>query len=140
MGILFKNADITLYNQYWDSDYDCDRYQRTVIKGVNWQGKRNGTVGEKGLKLDNSFLVFIDSIPNCERTYISPKKFLGLSKEERQKHFTFNLNDRIVKGAIDFEITESRGNTLADLSNSFDDVISILGVTPLTNHFEIEGK
>ena len=62
MGVLFKNADITLYNKYYDKENDVDRYQRVVIREVNWQGKRNATVGDKGLNRDDSILIFIDKI------------------------------------------------------------------------------
>lgn len=40
VGVLFKNSDITIYNRYYDNSLGADRYQRTVIKGVNWQGKK----------------------------------------------------------------------------------------------------
>ena len=71
MGVLFKNADITLYNKYYDKENDVDRYQKVIIREVNWQGKRNATVGDKGLNRDDSILIFIDKIPG----YISPKRF-----------------------------------------------------------------
>ncbi len=93
MGALFKNSDITIYNKYYDSINDIDKYQRTVIKGVNWQGKRNGTVSDKGLLIADSTLIFIDKLDN----YVSPKKFLKLSNEERSNYFTFTPGDKIVK-------------------------------------------
>lgn len=135
MGILFKNADITIYNRYYDSNSDTDKYQRTVIKDVNWQGKRNGTVSDKGLLLADSTLIFIDKLDN----YISPKRFAKLSNEERQNYFTFTPGDKIVKGEIDFEITGIKPFRIADLESEFDDVIDIKSVNPLSSHFEVEG-
>ena len=79
MGVLFKNADITLYNKYYDKENDVDRYQKVIIREVNWQGKRNATVGDKGLNRDDSILIFIDKIPG----YVSHKRFAKLSNEER---------------------------------------------------------
>ena len=46
MGVLFKNSDITIYNKYYNSALDLNEYQRTVIRGVNWQGKKTGTVSD----------------------------------------------------------------------------------------------
>lgn len=136
MGVLFKNADITIYNRYLDADSDTDRYQRTIIKGVNWQGKRNGTVSDKGLLLADSTLIFIDKLDN----YVSPKRFKKLSDEERPKYFTFDSNgDKIVKGEVDFEITGVKPYRIADLENEFDDVVDIKSVNELSGHFEIEG-
>lgn len=140
MGVLFKNADITVYNKYYDKINDVDKYQRTVIKGVNWQGKRNATVSDKGLNLDNSILIFVD-IDNVEnKEYISPKQFNKLTDAQRPDHFTFAIGDKAVKGEIDFEITGIRPNSIADLENNFDDVVTVLGITPWSNHWEVECK
>lgn len=136
MAVLFKNSDITIYNRYTDATSGVDKYQRTVIKGINWQGKRNATVSDKGVLLANSTLVFIDKLEN----YVSPKRFKKLSDEERPKYFTFNSNgDKIVKGEVDFEITGVKPFRIADLENEFDNVITIKSVTELSGHFEIEG-
>lgn len=136
MAVLFKNADITIYNRYTDASSGVDKYQRTVIKGVNWQGKRNGTVSDKGLLLADSTLIFIDKLNN----YVSPKRFNKLSDEERHKYFTFDSNgDKIVKGEVDFEVIGVKPFRIADLENEFDDVINIKSVNLLSDHFEIEG-
>lgn len=135
MGVLFKNADITIYNKWYDSINDIDKYQRTVIKGVNWQGKRNGTVSDKGLLLADSTLIFIDKLDN----YVSPKRFLKLSSEERPNYFTFSVGDKIVKGEVDFEVTGIKPYRLSDLENEFDDVIDIKSANELPTHWEVEG-
>lgn len=129
MAVLFKNSDITIYNRYYDKD-GIDKYQRTVIKGVNWQGKRNATVSEKGLQLADSTLIFVDKLPN----YVSPKRFAKLDDTERVNYFTFRAGDKIVKGEVDLEITR-----IVELEKQFDDVVDIKSVTPLPNHFEVEG-
>jgi hypothetical protein len=135
MGVLIKNADITLYNKYYDLASDTYKYQRTVIKGVNWQGKRNGTVSEKGLLLADSVLIFVNKLEN----YISPKRFAKLQPMERERYFTFAPGDKIVKGEVEFEVTGVKPYRIADLENEFDYVIDIKSVTELSDHFEVEG-
>lgn len=135
MGVLFKNADITIYNRYYDNSLGCDRYQRTIIKGVNWQNKRTGTVSDKGLLLADSTIIFVDKLDN----YISPKKFAKLEPLERDEYFTFAPGDKIVKGEVEFEITGVKPYRIADLENEFDDVIDIKSVNELSGHFEVEG-
>lgn len=135
MGVLFKNADITIYNRYYDNSLGADRYQRTVIKGVNWQGKRNSTVSDKGLLLANSTLIFVDKLDN----YVSTKRFAKLKPDERENYFTFAPGDKIVKGEVEFEITGIKPYRLSDLENEFDDVIDIKSVNELSGHFEVEG-
>lgn len=135
MAVLFKNADITIYNKYFDDSSGADKYQRTVIKGVNWQGKRTGTVTDKGLLLADSTLIFADKLDN----YISPKKFAKLEPLEREKYFTFAPGDKIVKGEVEFEVTGVKPYRIADLESEFDDVITIKSINELSDHFEVEG-
>ncbi|EJE7236798.1 hypothetical protein M5L40_003836 [Clostridium botulinum] len=135
MGVLFKNANIAIYNKWYDSVNDMNKYQRTVIKGVNWQGKRNGTVSDKGLLLADSTLIFIDKLDN----YVSPKRFARLTPEERPNYFTFSVGDKIVKGEVDFEVTGISPYRISDLEKNFDDVIDIKCVSKLSSHFEVEG-
>lgn len=135
MGVLFKNADITIYNRYADVASGVDKYQRTVIKGVNWQSKRNGTVSDKGLLLADSTLIFVDKLDN----YVSPKRFARLQPLEREKYFALAVGDKIVKGEVDFEITGIKPYRISDLENEFDDVINIKSVNHLSGHFEVEG-
>ncbi|NFN94927.1 hypothetical protein FDB28_12695 [Clostridium botulinum] len=136
MGVLFKNADITIYNRYYDNENAYDMYKRTVIKGVNWQSKRNATVSDKGVNVEDSTLIFIDKLDN----YVSPRRFQFLSHEERKNNFTFAIGDKIVKGNIDFEITNLKPHSLADLQNNFDNVITVMAIRELSNHWEVECK
>lgn len=135
MGVLFKTSDITIYNKYYDPYNDIYKYQRTVIKGVNWQSKRTGTVTDKGLLLADSTLIFVDKLDN----YISPKKFAKLEPLERGKYFTFAPGDKIVKGEVEFEVTGVKPYRIADLESEFDDVITIKSINELSDHFEVEG-
>lgn len=140
MGVLLKNSDITLYNKYYDKVNDVDRYQRTLIKGVNWQIKRNANMSNKVLYLDNSILIFVD-INNVEgKQYIGPKQFNQLTDEQRPNYFTIYIGDKVVKGEIDFELTGIKPYSVADLQNNYDEVVTILGITPWNNHWEVECK
>ncbi|MCB2308827.1 hypothetical protein LGL08_20545 [Clostridium estertheticum] len=134
--VLFKNANLTLYNRYYDFTSGYDKYQRTVIKGVDWNGRRNATVTDKGLLMADSVLIIIDKLDN----YISPKQFARLSDSERVTYFTLAMGDKIVKGEIDFEVTGVKPYSIADLENNFDDVVNVMSARPLTDHWEIEGK
>ena len=134
--VLFRNTSITIYNKYYDNDLGYDLYQRTVIKDVNWQGKRNATISDKGLLLADSILVILDKLDN----YISPKQFAKLTDDERIKYFTLGIADKIVKGQIDFEITGVKPYSIANLESDFDDVVNIMSARPLTDHWEVEGK
>lgn len=133
--VLFPNADITIYNKYFDKTVSLDKYQRTVIEKVNWSSKRNlvigKTVGDKGATSTEVTLIIINKLDNC----ISQKQFKKLSDPERSKYFTFGLGDKIVKGNIEFEVTN-----IADLDKDYDDVVTVTAAKPLSYHWEVEAE
>ena len=131
MGVLFKNSDITIYNRYIDKITGYDKYQRTVITGVNWQSKRNANISDKGILIADTTLIFIDKLEG----YLSPRAFKLLSDIERPNHFTYNIGDKIIKGAIDYECTK-----IADLDKNYDNVVTIMAIRELSNHWEVECK
>ncbi|WP_461206923.1 DUF6751 family protein [Clostridium sp. DL1XJH146] len=136
MAVLVKNSDITIYNKYYNKGIDSDGYQRSIIEGVNWQGKRNATVGDKGLNFDDSVIIFINKIDN----YTSPKSFKKLSDIEKPNYVTFAIGDKVVKGQIDFEIMGIKPYRVTDLENNYDDVSTIMSVRELSGHWEVECK
>ncbi|MBU3112000.1 DUF6751 family protein [Clostridium lacusfryxellense] len=134
--VLFVNSDITIYNKYYDFTSGNDMYQRTVVKDVDWQGKRNATVSNTGLLLADSIVIIIDKLEN----YVSPKQFAKLSDDERVNYFTLAMGDKIVKGVIDFEVLGISPYRIADLEKDFDDVVNVMSSRPLSDHWEVEGK
>lgn len=138
MAVFFKNTSITLYNKYYSNEGDIYKYQRTVIKDVNWQGKRNTKVSDKGLLSADSVVIFIAR--QCDKKYIGPKAFQRLSDTERINYFTFQIDDKIVKGEIDFEITGVKPNNIKYIEDYYDDVINIISISDWSNRWEIGGK
>lgn len=98
-------ADMTIYNKYYDKALGLDRYQRTVIKGVHWEDTQGANIIKSGL--ENADRIFV-SIPfgcQADRTYCKPKAFESLA--DKSIFFTIQPGDRIIKGAIDFDINGS---------------------------------
>ena len=132
MGVLRKNTDITIYNKYYEKVTGYDKYQKTIIEGVNWQSKRNATLTvTNGLLIQDSVLIFIDKLEG----YVSPRAFKLLSDIERVNRFTYGIGDKIVKGALTYEVIK-----VADLEKNFDNVVTIMGVRELSRHMEVEAK
>lgn len=131
--VLFPNVNITVYNKFYNDIEDIEQYQKTIIEDVDWQNKIIATEGNKGITLSDSTLIFIDKLPN----YISSKRFLKLSDQERKKYFTLTPGDIIVKDEIDFELTGRKGSNVATLESEYDDVVKIVSVSLFSNHFEV---
>lgn len=56
MGVMLKNADITIYHHYLDEN-KLDAYERININGVNWNSKRNATVSDKGVNVSYTTMI-----------------------------------------------------------------------------------
>ena len=123
--VLFPNTKtITLFNKYIDENGN-QKYNKKLIKNVNWSTNRNATITDKGLTLANSILIFM----NLDSNYIKPKAWQQLTSIGDK--FTLEVGDKIAKGDIP-QITK-----IADL-NQYDDVVTIKGIEILSNHIEVE--
>lgn len=114
MAVFFKNADVTIYNHYMDKITKLDKYQRAVVKDVNWNSKKNMVMSDKGTNIVYTTIIIMEKLDN----YIDEREFNEL--EDKTGFFTLSMGDKIVKGDIDFEVTR-----IADLSKNYDTVTII---------------
>ncbi len=135
------NTIATLYNHYTDKETDRTVYKRTVITSVNWQEKLKTTVTDKGLISANIIRVFIPFNSDFKgKEYIGPKAYKRLSEEEKDKYFTFDNDDFIVKGEIDGFVTVDA------LKKSYDNVATIISTiicdkgSLAIRHYEVGAK
>ncbi len=133
------NADITVYNKYFNKETRTDKYQRTVLHGVFWDDKKAMNRLQSGLENADEVLVVIPFAVISDKEYINPKEFERL--EDKSNYFTLREEDRIVKGDIDFEII----GKLSDLDKEYE-AFTITSVdtkdfgSPYMRHWEISGR
>ena len=56
------------------------------------------------------------------KSYLKPKAYQSLEEVEKDKYFTLNDGDIVVKGIIDFELSEEKGSNIKYLNENYDDV------------------
>ena len=135
------NTIATLYNHYTDKATGKTMYKKTIIDSVNWQRQQKTNVTDKGLVSADQINVLIPFYgADFEgKTYIEPKAYRKLSDEEKDKHFTFDNNDYIVRG----EVNETN---IEVVKKSYDNVATIISVLTCDNgsrairHWEIGCK
>lgn len=133
---MFPHA-ATVYNHYRDGRED--RWQRTILKSIFWDNTRGINARTGAIDNDDSALIII---PCEERTgYLPPKKFART--ENKARNWTLQPGDKIVFGAIDFEINET--HRLAELESDYDDVLTITKVDrhlfgSSLDHWEVGAK
>lgn len=133
------NADITIYNRYFDLETRLDKYQRTVLKGVFWDEKKAVNTIQSGLESADKVFIAIPFKVSSNRRYLSPKEFE--KAEDKSKYFTLQESDRVVRGAIDFEIDRK----VSDLDKEYE-AFTITSVdtkdfgSPHMRHWEVSGR
>ena len=137
-----SNSDITLYNKVYDRKNDKHIYQRTYIKGVNYQDIKAVDVASNGIISVDKTTVFIPITADyMDKSYMKPVEF---KKHGTDNNFTLENGDIIVKGIIDFNLSDEKGSNMAYLKANYDDVMTITKVndnrfgSASIQHFEVE--
>lgn len=140
---MFTNSDMTLFNRYYDKDEDCYKYTKTYLRGVNWQDSKSVIISSTGVTSEDSTRIFIPlNVDSEEKKYYKPKSFKKI--EDKSKIYTFDNEDIVVKGIIDFDVNALKG--ISQMQKDCDDVMTITKVidnrygTRGVQHFELEVK
>lgn len=137
--MMRTNADITIYNRYFDKETRLDKYHRTVLYGVFWDERKAVNRLQSGLEDADEVTIVIPFRVATDKKYVSPKEFEKL--EDKAGYFTLQEGDRVVKGAIDFEIT----GKVSDLDKEYE-AFTITSVdtkdfgSPHMRHWEVGAK
>ena len=97
---MVVNADITLYNAFFDKETRLDSYKRTVIKGVWFYVDNKVNISADGLTAADVYKVRIPTNADTGgAVYIKPEEYEG-----KDGTWTLKADDYIVRGVSDREI------------------------------------
>ncbi len=119
---MIPNTDITIYNKYTDPTTRAEKYQRTVVSDVVWQGAKASSAANGGLLASNSAAIYIPMVRGTQ--YVKPIAWQALVTKTGK--WTLAEGDVIVKGIVTDEITG--GTTMTTLKATYDDVLTITSV------------
>lgn len=126
---MIINADITLYNKYYDEEDKCAKYKRSYLFGVNYRSSYGTTTSSKSINNNDENIIYIPfSVYSEDKEYIKPKAYEKLIDSEKDNYFTLNDGDIIVKEIVDFELTAEKGSNLKALNEFYDDVSTVSNV------------
>lgn len=137
--MMRTNADITIYNRYFDKETRLDKYQRTVLKGVFWDEVKAVNRIQSGLEDADKVTIIIPFSVTTDKKYVPPKAFDRLP--DKTGYFTLQEGDRVVRGDINFEIT----GKVSDLDKEYE-AYTITSVdtkdfgSPHMRHWEVGAK
>ena len=123
---MLTNADLTIYNKYYDMNDKCTKYKRSYLQGVNYKISDgvSSLSTQKGPSTKKETIIYIPffDVYVEGKSYLKPKAYQSLEEVEKDKYFTLNDGDIVVKGIIDFELSEEKGSNIKYLNENYDDV------------------
>lgn len=125
-------ADLTIYNKYYDTLSGADKYKKTILKGAY-------IFPHKKEKDAQTKIIIPFRVNSGAAVYKDAKAF----QANHTNAWTLKQGDFIVKGQCEFVYTELTGGALKDLINGYDNVFKIEDVkiadfgTARLRHFEV---
>lgn len=139
------DTNLTIYNIYRDYQNDKRVYHRTNLHGVNWQGKNVQNLSDKEIESADYTNVYIPEtvVADEGKVFCTPEEWSAKSTD-RSGRFTFQKNDIVVPGNIDFDITGEEGAREKDLFERFP-ALRVFEITPCffgseADHWKIGAK
>jgi hypothetical protein len=137
---MLTNADITIYNSYWDNESGYQKYVRTVIKGVNWHSSVDIQQDSNGLMTADIYKIRIPIDADFGgKEYLDPIAWKSL--EDKTGYWTIKNDDVIINKATDVEVTMP-----SEIEKLSSEVATVFGWSDnrrgikSSQHWRIEGK
>ena len=97
------NDVCTVYNKYVDNG--VEKWQRTVLTGVFWDGVRGANFRKTGLESADSVNILIPHFVTADKGFVKSKAWLAL--EDKSNSWTLQAGDTIIKGDISYNVVMS---------------------------------
>lgn len=146
MSILFCDV-ATVYN-YMEQDDGTEKWNRSVVKGIQWRHNRNEVSTSKGIQTENKVeSITLDfSRDYGNKKYMEPVKYKKLSEDEAGKYWTLDSKsgkDVIVLGEASEEI--GKDCRISDLKERYQYAVTITSVSdnrnmPRLKHIKVVAK
>ena len=100
---MITNADITLYNHYYDKSTRLDKWKKTVIRGVHFYVDHKVSVGDNGLNSADIYKIRIPVDADIQGEYLSEDEWIARG-EHVMGRWTLQSDDIVVLGECDMNI------------------------------------
>ena len=137
-----SNANITLYNKWYNPLTQREEYFRICIPSVSWNDRTAVRLISGGGSIAQDKTVIYMPYARGTSTFVVPKVWTEL--EDKSTKWTLQEDDIIVLGTLDQDL--SADYTPADLAEEYDSIRTISVVQPRTmgsvsmHHWEIGAR
>ena len=138
---MLTNADITIFNKWYNRETRLDEWKRTQIRGVNWYGGQKVTVTDNGLQSADAYTVRIPaaSAPQGKK-FVLPEDFKAAAGNALAGLWTLQSGDLVVRELIADDIAKA-----ADVTGKYSQCFTVTGWrdnrrgSPAVQHWRIDG-
>lgn len=108
---MITNADITIYNYWYNPEKKEREYRRTQICGVHWYTEQKivvaASMAGKGVVSADIYKIRIPKDAKIQdgRQYLDAKQYHMLDADNVDKYWTVDHDDLFVKGLVDEDVT-----------------------------------
>lgn len=111
---MLTNANLTIYNYWYNPESGKKEYIGTKITGVHWYTDQKTTVTDKGLVSADMYKIRIPDHAGIQdgRRYLEAREYSLLTAKEVLEHWTIDNGDLFVKGLWDDQIEKGSDLTV----------------------------
>lgn len=108
---MTTNADMTIYNYWYNPKTKEWEYRRTQIEAVHWYTDQKVAVTDKGIVSGDIYKIRIpnDALIEDGRRYLAAEQYHNLSIENVGRYWTIDKEDLFVKGLIQDDVASLTG-------------------------------
>lgn len=122
---MITNADITLFNRFYDRDNRQDIFLPTVIKGVSLYMKSGSSGDNKFRESTSTYKIRIPIDADMrDSTYVDLVRYLKMDLKDAEKHWTLQA-DSIVIPAVVEELDAQGKSKLTELAKRYGSFITV---------------
>lgn len=97
------NDVCTVYNKYTENK--IEKWQRTVLPGVFWEGVRGSNFRKTGVENTDSVFILIPHNISVDKQYLSPR--VWIVGDNKDTTWTLQPGDTIIKGSVSYKVVKS---------------------------------
>ena len=139
---MTTNADITVFNKWYNRETRLDEWKRTQIRGVNWYGGQAVSVTDNGLQSADTYIVRIPAASAPQgKQFVLPENYASADSAALTGLWTLQAGDIAVRGLVADDIAKA-----ADVTGKYSQCFTVTGWrdnrrgSPAVQHWRIDGK
>lgn len=99
---MITNADMTVFNYWYNPDTKQKEYRPTWIRGVHWHAEQKTAIENGGIVSADQYKIRIPdhALVQMRREFVDPKRYSQMGVGEVDLYWTADKSDLIARGIV----------------------------------------